>query len=37
MPMETFRKRFTTELGIPPLGYLQFQKMERPRPCCGAA
>ena len=29
MPMETFRKRFTTELGIPPLGYLQFQKMER--------
>ena len=29
MPMETFRKRFTSELGIPPLGYLQFQKMER--------
>ena len=29
MPVETFRKRFTTELGIPPLGYLQFLKMER--------
>lgn len=29
MPVETFRKRFTSELGIPPLGYLQFQKMER--------
>ena len=29
MPVETFRKRFTTELGIPPLGYLQFHKMER--------
>lgn len=29
MPVETFRKRFTAELGIPPLGYLQFLKMER--------
>lgn len=29
MPVEAFRKRFTVELGIPPLGYLQFQKMER--------
>ena len=29
MPVETFRKRFTAELGIPPLGYLQFWKMER--------
>ena len=29
MPVETFRKRFTTELGIPPLAYLQFLKMER--------
>ncbi len=29
MPVETFRKRFTSELGIPPLGYLQFLKMER--------
>ena len=29
MPMETFRKRFTSELGIPPLAYLQFLKMER--------
>ena len=29
MPLETFRKRFTTELGIPPLGYLQFLKIER--------
>ncbi len=29
MPVETFRKRFSTELGIPPLGYLQFLKMER--------
>lgn len=28
MPVETFRKRFTAELGIPPLGYLQFLKME---------
>ena len=29
MPMETFRKRFSAELGIPPLAYLQFLKMER--------
>ncbi len=29
MPVETFRKRFTAELGIPPLGYLQFLKIER--------
>ena len=29
MPMETFRKRFTSELGLPPLAYLQFLKMER--------
>lgn len=29
MPVETFRKRFSAELGIPPLGYLQFLKMER--------
>ncbi len=29
MPVETFRKRFSTELNIPPLGYLQFLKMER--------
>lgn len=29
MPVETFRKRFTAGLGIPPLGYLQFLKMER--------
>lgn len=29
MPVETFRKRFTAELGIPPLSYLQFLKMER--------
>ena len=29
MPVETFRKRFTSELGIPPLGYLQFLKIER--------
>lgn len=29
MPVETFRKRFTAELGIPPLAYLQFLKMER--------
>lgn len=29
MPVETFRKRFTVELGIPPLAYLQFLKMER--------
>lgn len=29
MPVETFRKRFTAELGISPLGYLQFLKMER--------
>ena len=29
MPVETFRKRFSSELGIPPLGYLQFLKMER--------
>ena len=28
MPVETFRKRFSAEMGIPPLGYLQFQKME---------
>ncbi len=29
MPVETFRKRFSAELGIPPLAYLQFLKMER--------
>lgn len=29
MPVETFRKRFTAGLGISPLGYLQFLKMER--------
>lgn len=29
MPVETFRKRFSSELDIPPLGYLQFLKMER--------
>ena len=29
MPVETFRKRFTSELGIPPLGYLLFLKIER--------
>lgn len=29
MPVETFRKRFSAELGIPPLSYLQFLKMER--------
>ncbi|MDD3213044.1 MAG: helix-turn-helix domain-containing protein [Eubacteriales bacterium] len=29
MPVETFRKRFSSELGIPPLAYLQFLKMER--------
>jgi AraC-like DNA-binding protein len=29
MPVETFRKRFSAELGIPPLCYLQFLKMER--------
>ncbi len=29
MPMETFRKRFVAEVGMPPLGYLLFCKMER--------
>ena len=29
IPVETFRKRFSTELGIPPMSYLQFLKMER--------
>lgn len=29
MPVETFRKRFTNELGVPPLAYEQFLKMER--------
>lgn len=29
MPIETFRKRFSAELGLPPLAYLQFLKMER--------
>jgi len=29
MPIETFRKRFSAELGLPPLSYLQFLKMER--------
>lgn len=29
MPVETFRKRFSAELGLPPLAYLQFLKMER--------
>lgn len=29
MPVETFRKRFTNELGVPPLAYVQFLKMER--------
>lgn len=29
IPLETFRKRFTTELSIPPLSYLQFLKMEK--------
>lgn len=29
MPMETFRKRFVAEVGMPPLGYLLYCKMER--------
>lgn len=29
IPLETFRKRFTTELSMPPLAYLQFLKMEK--------
>lgn len=29
MPVETFRKRFVAEVGMPPLGYLLFCKMER--------
>lgn len=29
VPVETFRKRFVSEVGIPPLSYLQFCKMER--------
>lgn len=29
MPVESFRKRFTGEVGVPPLVYLQFLKMER--------
>lgn len=27
--LETFRKRFVTEIGMPPLSYLQFMKMEQ--------
>ena len=27
--LETFRKRFAAELGLPPLSYLQFMKMEQ--------
>lgn len=29
MPLETFRKRFVAEVGMPPLSYLQFCKIER--------
>jgi len=29
MPMETFRKRFVSEVGMPPLGYLLYCKMEK--------
>lgn len=29
MPMETFRKRFVTEVGMPPLSYVLHCKMER--------
>ena len=29
MPLETFRKRFVAEVGMPPLGYLLYCKMER--------
>lgn len=29
MPMETFRKRFVAEVGMPPLNYLLYCKMER--------
>lgn len=29
MPMETFRKRFVAEVGMPPLSYVLFCKMER--------
>ncbi len=29
MPVETFRKRFSTEVGMPPLSYLLFSKMEK--------
>ena len=29
MPMETFRKRFVAEVGMPPLSYMLHCKMER--------
>ena len=29
LPVETFRKRFNTEVGMPPLSYLLFSKMEK--------
>ncbi len=29
MPVETFRKRFSAEIGMPPLSYLLFCKMEK--------
>lgn len=29
MPMETFRKRFVSEVGMPPLSYVLYCKMER--------
>ena len=29
MPLETFRKRFVSEVGMPPLSYLLYCKMER--------
>ena len=29
MPMETFRKRFVSEVGMPPLSYVLHCKMER--------
>ena len=29
LPVETFRKRFNSEIGMPPLSYLLFSKMEK--------
>lgn len=34
MPMETFRKRFVSEVGMPPLSYVLHCKMERAKGCC---